>query len=156
MTPAPILDFVAVFFAGLLAGALFVIDYGVRLSLAALEDQVQIQTRQALILRLRIVVPSIFVPTVLLGGAITLLDGGAPGSGFRWAGLLIVLTSFLLTLLGTAPNNKAIGGWQPGAPPGNWRALVNRWERLDQARTWAAIIAFALFLTAIALQLAAQ
>jgi uncharacterized membrane protein len=156
MNPATILDFVTLFFAGILAGALFVIDYGVRAPIAVLDEQSHIQVRQALILRLRVLIPSIFIPTVLLGGAITILNGIDPGFIFRGAGLLVVLTSFLLTLLGTAPINKAIGTWQPAAPPKNWQTLINQWERLDRARTWAAIVAFALFLIAMALQLAAH
>ena len=157
MNLTTILDFVTVFFAGLLAGALFVIDYGVGPAVAAiLDDQSQIQVRQALILRLRVLVPAIFVPAILLGIAITVLDGIDPGFAFRLAGLLVVLTSFLLTLLGTAPINSAVFDWQPSAPPKNWRTLVSRWERLDRARTLAAVAGFALFLTAMALTLAAH
>ncbi len=157
MNLTTILDFVTVFFAGLLAGALFVIDYGVGPAVAAvLDDQSQIQMRQALILRLRVLVPAIFVLAILLGIAITVLDGIDPGFAFRLAGLLVVLTSFLLTLLGTAPINSAVFDWQPSAPPKNWRTLVSRWERLDRARTLAAVAGFALFLTAMALTLAAH
>jgi uncharacterized membrane protein len=156
MNPATVLDFVNLFFAGILAGALFVIDYGVRAPVAVLDEQSQIQLRQALIRRLRVLVPAIFVPTVLSGVAITILDGVDPGFGFRCAGLLVVLTSFLLTLLGTVPINKATLTWRPSAPPKNWRTLVSRWERFDRARTWAAVTAFALFLTALALKLAAH
>lgn len=156
MNLATVLDFVTLFFAGLLAGALFIIDYGVRVPIAVLDDQSHIQVRQALILRLRVLIPSIFVPTVLLGLAVTVLNGVDAGFGFRCAGLLVVVGSFLLTLLGTAPINKAIGSWQPNAPPQDWRAQVSRWERLDIARTWAAVVAFAFFLTALALQLAAH
>ena len=157
MNLTTVLDFVTVFFAGLLAGALFVIDYGVGPAVAAvLDDQSQIQMRQALILRLRVLVPAIFVLAILLGIAITVLDGIDPGFAFRLAGLLVVLTSFLLTLLGTAPINSAVFDWQPSAPPKNWRTLVSRWERLDRARTLAAVAGFALFLTATALTLAAH
>src|SRR6266550_7748779 len=152
MNLTTVLDFVTVFFAGLLAGALFVIDYGVGPAVAAvLDDQSQIQMRQALILRLRVLVPAIFVPAILLGIAITVLDGVDPGFAFRLAGLLVVLTCFLLTLRGTAPINQTIRNWQPSAPPKNWRTLISRWERLDRARTWAAVTAFALFLIAVAL-----
>jgi uncharacterized membrane protein len=157
MNLAIILDFVNVFLAGLLAGTLFIIDYGVGPAIVAvLDDQTQIQMRQALILSLRVLVPAIFVPTILLGGIITILDGVDPGFTFRLAGLLIVLASFLLTLLGTAPINATVLTWQPGAPPKDWRTLVSRWERFDKARTWAAIAAFALFLMAITLKLAAH
>jgi uncharacterized membrane protein len=157
MNLTTVLDFVTVFFAGILAGALFVIDYGVGRAVAnVLDEQAHILVRQALILRLRVLVPAIFAPTILLGIAITVLSGFDPGFGFRLAGLLVVLTCFLLTLIGTAPINQTIRNWQPSAPPKNWRELVSRWERLDRARTWAGIAAFALFLTAMTLQLAAH
>ena len=108
MTLATVLDFVNVFFAGILAGALFVIDYGVGRAVAAvLDEQSQIQVRQALIRSLRVLVPAIFILTILSGIAITVLYGYDPGFVFRLAGLLVVLTSFLLALLGTAPINAA-------------------------------------------------
>jgi len=156
MNLATIFGFMNLFFAGLLAGVLFIIDYGVGPAVAAVVDeQAQIQVRQALIQSLRVLVPAIFfVPTILSGFAITVLDGIDPGFAFRLAGLLVVLTSFLLTLLGTAPINSAVFDWQPSAPPKNWRTLVSRWERLDRARTLAAVAGFALFLTAMALTLA--
>jgi len=80
MNPATVLDFVNLFFAGILAGALFVIDYGVGRAVAAvLDEQSHIQMRQALIRSLRVLVPAIFVPTILSGVAITVLDGFDPG-----------------------------------------------------------------------------
>jgi len=83
MNPATVLDFVNLFFAGILAGALFVIDYGVGRAVAAvLDEQSQIQVRQALIRSLRVLVPAIFVPTILSGVAITVLDGFDPGFAF--------------------------------------------------------------------------
>ncbi len=152
MNPATVLDFVNLFFAGILAGVLFVIDYGVGPAVAAVVDeQSQIQVRQALILSLRVLVPAIFVPTILSGVAITVLDGFDPDFAFRLAGLLVVLMSFLLTFIGTAPINASILTWKPSEPPKHWRTLVSRWKQFDRARTWAAITAFALFLTAMAL-----
>jgi len=126
--------------------------YGVRAPLTVLDEGSQIQLRQALIRTLRILVPAIFVPTAVSGVAVTILDGTGPGLGFRFAGLLAVLTWTLTTFSGTVPVNSATLSWQPGAPPGNWRALVRRWERLDTVRTWAALAAFAFFLTAVALR----
>ena len=68
MNTATVLNFVTLFFAGILAGALFVIDYGVGPAVAAIvDDQSQIQVRQALIGILRVLVPIIFVLTILLG-----------------------------------------------------------------------------------------
>ncbi|TXK68111.1 hypothetical protein [Paenibacillus sp. N3.4] len=56
---------VNLFLAGILAGEEFVIFYGVRVPLFALNQQSQIQLRQALIRRLRLLVPAIFVPTAV-------------------------------------------------------------------------------------------
>ncbi len=151
------LDFVNVFCAGILAGTLVVIDYGVGPAIAAvLDEQSQIQIRQALIRGLRVMVPIIFVLTILTGIAITVLNGFDAGFAFRLVGLIVVIISFLFTLIGTAPINATVLTWQLGAPPQHWRTLISRWERLDKARTWAAITAFALFLTAIAFKLTAH
>jgi hypothetical protein len=54
----------------------------------------------------------------------------------------------LTTFLGTVPINAATLTWRSDAPPDNWRAMVGKWERLDTVRFWAAVVAFALFLTA--------
>ncbi len=62
------------------------------------------------------------------------------------------MTCRALTLLGIVPINAATLAWEPAAPPKNWRALVNRWVRFDTARCWAAMTAFACFLTTISLQ----
>jgi hypothetical protein len=85
------------------------------------------------------------------GIAVTLLEGFGPGFGFRCAGLL-ALVAFISITLGTAPINKATLTWEAAAPPEGWRAMISRWERLDTARTWAAVAAFGLFLAAGALR----
>jgi hypothetical protein len=147
-------EFVNLFCTGLLAGAELVVRYGVRAPIAVLDEQPQIQLRQALIRSLRVLVPAILAPTVVSGVAVTALDGTGPGFGLRCTALLALLAWALVTFIGTVPINKATLTWLPGAPPGSWRALVSRWERLDTARSWAALAAFAFFLTATALPLA--
>ncbi len=42
--------------------------------------------------------------------------------------------------------------WDPAAPPSNWRNRIALWERLDTGRTWLAILAFVLFLSAATLR----
>ena len=156
MNSVAILNFVNLFFAGLLAGTLFIIDYGVgRAIVTVADEQSQIQMRQALIRPLRVLVPAIFIPTILSGIAITALNGSDQGFGFRCAGAVLVVACFVLTLVGTAPINKAIGSWQAGAPPKHWRTLISRWERLDKIRTWVGITSFALFLAATIVKLTA-
>ena len=156
MNPATVLDFVTLFFAGMLAGIEFVIHYGLREPAEVLDEQSQLQLRQALVRRLRVLVPAFFVPTAVSGIAVTVLNGAAPGFWFRCAGVLAVLTWILIRVIGTVPINSATLSWDPGAPPKNWRALVNHAERFHIVGVWAVVLAFALFLTAMALKLAAH
>src|SRR6266851_6750183 len=79
MNPATVLDFVNVFFAGMLAGIEFVIHYGLRTPAEILDEQSQLRFRQALVLRLRVLVPAFFVPTAVLGIALTVRNSAAPG-----------------------------------------------------------------------------
>ncbi|HUY77148.1 MAG TPA: hypothetical protein VMV29_10280 [Ktedonobacterales bacterium] len=156
MNPGVILGIVNVLCVGLLAGEEFVIRYGVRAPLASLDDPAHIRFRQALIYRLRILVPSIFVAALLTGIAATIVAGFVNGFdtafGVRCAGVLALLTFITITLTGTVPINQAALTWAPAAPPKNWRAFVSRWERVDTWRTWAAITAFTLFLAALTLR----
>jgi len=154
MTPTTVLDFVNVFFAGMLAGIEFVIHYGLRTPAEVLDEQSQLQLRQALVLRLRVLVPAFFVPTAVLGIALTVLNSAAPGFGFRCAGVVAILTWIVIRVIGTVPINSATLTWQPSAPPKNWKALVNHAERFHIVGVWAAVLAFAFFLTAVALKLA--
>ena len=154
MTPTTVLDFVNVFFAGMLAGIEFVIHYGLRTPAEVLDEQSQLQLRQALVLRLRVLVPAFFVPAAVLGIALTVLNSAAPGFGFRCAGVVAILTWILIRVIGTVPINSATLTWQPSAPPKNWKALVNHAERFHIVGVWAAVLAFAFFLTAVALKLA--
>ena len=154
MTPTTVLDFVNVFFAGMLAGIEFVIHYGLRGPSEILDEQSQLQFRQALVLRLRVLVPAFFVPAAVLGIALTVLNSAAPGFGFRCAGVVAILTWILIRVIGTVPINSATLTWQPSAPPKNWKALVNHAERFHIVGVWAAVLGFAFFLTAVALKLA--
>jgi hypothetical protein len=154
MTPATVLDFINLFFAGMLAGIEFVIHYGLRTPAEILDEQSQLQLRQALVLRLRVLVPAFFVPAAVLGIALTVLNSGTPGFWFRCAGVVAILTWIVIRVIGTVPINSATLTWQPSAPPKNWKALVNHAERFHIVGVWAAILAFAFFLTAVALQLA--
>jgi uncharacterized membrane protein len=146
-----VLEFVNLFCTGLLAGIEFIVCFGVRAPLRVLDDQPHIQLRQALIKRLRVLVPAVFVLTVLSAIAAAVLEGAAPGFVFRCAGLLAMLVWTVATFNGTVPINEAVLTWRPDAPPENWKAIIQRWERLDAVRTWAALAAFVCFLTAVAM-----
>ena len=156
MNPTIVVDFVNLFFAGMLSGIEFVIHYGLRGATQALGDEAQVRLRQALVLRLRVLVPAFFVPTVLSGIAVTVLNPAAAGWWVRGAGLAAMLIWILLRVIGTVPINSATLTWQPSAPPKNWKVLVTHAERFHIVGVWAVIMAFACFLTALALTLPAQ
>jgi hypothetical protein len=142
------LCFFNIVFAGLLAGEEFLVCYGLRAPLGSLESGVQIPTRQALIRRMRILVPMIFFAALASGIAIAVLGGPGLAMDLRCIGVGVLAAFILLTLTSTVPINKALLAWDAAAPPANWRTLIARWERLDVARAWLALTAFALFLGA--------
>ena len=57
-----------------------------------------------------------------------------------------------ITLGGTAALKEAVLNWNLVSPPTEWRALIERWERLDTLRTWAAIAAFCFFVAAVTMR----
>lgn len=156
MNLATVLDFVNLFFTGILAGIEIVIHYGLRGPSEVLDEQSQVQLRQALVLRLRVLVPAFFVPAAVSGIAVTVLNGIDSGFTFRLAGLLAVLTWILIRIVGTVPINSATLTWSPSTPPKIWKAQVNHAERFHIVGVWAVVMMFAFFLTAVALKLAAH
>ena len=151
MTVSVLLGFINLLCVGLLAGEEFTICYGVRAPIASLANGPHILLRQALIRRLRILVPIIFILSMLSGITVTLMNGFDHGFAFRLVGLLALVTFTAITLKGTVPINQAALDWNPAAPPKNWHALVSRWEQLNTARCWLAVAAFIFFMAAIAL-----
>jgi uncharacterized membrane protein len=149
---AEVLGFVNLLCAGVLAGEEFVIRYGVRGSVASLDPPPEIRLRQALIRRLRVLVPAIFGLAFFSGIARTFVEGFGPGLGLRCAGLFSLAAFISITLAGTVPINQAVLTWEATAPPEGWRAMIHRWEQLDTARTWAAVAAFSLFLADVVLR----
>jgi len=155
MPPATVLDFVTLFFVGMLAGIEFVIHYGVSGATEGLDERSQLQLRQALVLRLRVLVPAFFAPAVLSGIAVTVLDGFDLGFWFRCAGVLAMLVWIWIRIIGAVPINSDTLKWKLDAPPRDWKALVNHAERFHIIGVWAAVMAFGFFLTAVALKLTA-
>jgi hypothetical protein len=154
MNVCAILEFFNLFCTGVLAGAELIVRFGVRGPITVLDEQPQVRLRQALIRKLRVLVPGVYVPTALSAVGVAVLAGTGPGFAFRCMGLLAVLLWTLTTFLGTVPINADMLTWRPEAPPNHWRAIVGKWERLDTVRFWAAVMAFTFFLTAVALRLA--
>ena len=148
MTGVHILETISLLFAGILAGLEFIVRYGVQPALRTLPDEAHILARVALVRRLRVVVPAVMLPTVVLAIAVTIAGGG----GFRWAGSAALVAFLLFSFLGTVPINIKVIEWRAEDPPADWPATVRRWERIDVFRSSAAIIAFACFLIALVRQ----
>src|SRR5207253_3944460 len=127
---------VNLFFSGMLAGEELAIYYGVRIPVATLEERPQTLLRQALIRRLRLLVPGIYVPTLVSAVAVTVLGSGLD-LAFRVTGLLALLIWALVPLPGTARINSAILDWDPGELPKDWREQVKLWELFASVRPWA-------------------
>ncbi len=142
------------FFAGILAGMEIAIHYGLHAPTKVLSDQSQLQLRQAPVRRLRVLVPAFFLPAALSGIGVAVLDGIAPGFWFRCAAILAVLVRVLIRVIGTVPINAATVARDSSAPPENWKAQIDHAERFHVLGVWAAVTAFACFLTATALKLA--
>ena len=154
MNSTIILDIINLFFAGMLAGIEFVIHYGIQAGSEALDNLSQFKLRQALVLRLRVLVPAFFVPMAISGIAVAFLDSGAPGFWLRAVGLLSMLIWILIRIVGTVPINSATLTWKADAPPKDWKEQISQAERFHIVGVWSVVLTFALFLTAMALKLA--
>jgi hypothetical protein len=152
MTLLTLLDFVNLFFSGMLAGIEFVIHYGVREPAEQLPDHSQLQLRKALVLKLRVLVPAFFAPTAILGITLTALNSSASGFGYRCVGVVALLIWIAIRIVGTVPINSATVDWQLDAPPQDWKVQVTHAERFHIVGVWAIVLAFACFLIAVALK----
>lgn len=150
-----LLDFVNLFFAGMLAGIEFVIHYGVREPAEQLPDHAQLQLRKALVLKLRVLVPAFFAPTAISSITLTALNSSAPGFTYRCVGVVALLIWIAIRIVGTVPINSATVDWRLDAPPLDWKAQVTHAERFHIVGVWAIVLAFACFLIAVSFKLSA-
>jgi hypothetical protein len=115
MTWLILLHFVNLFFAGMLAGVETAVHYGLGAPPKALSEQSQIQLRQVLVLKLRVLVPVFFVPTLSSAIAVAAIDGSGPGLWLRYTGLLALLIWIVIRVIRTVPINSAtLGGAAKG------------------------------------------
>lgn len=147
------LEVFQVFLVGLVAGEEFIVRYGLHPAMSALPDLAHLQARVALVKRMKYVVPLIMVPAFVASVVLLVAAGGAPGFAWRVGGLAAFTAYLLFSLFGTVPINMKVNDWDPVQPPADWQAIVARWTRIDTLRSGAAILAFALFATALAVQI---
>jgi len=148
-----IFDFINLFFAGMLAGIETVVHYGMRKPTELLDEKPQIQLRQALILRLRWLVPAFFVSTAITAVAVTILEHSKHGAGFLYAGLAAILVWIIVRVVGTVRINSATLEWNADKPAKDWKQQIANSERFHIVGTWAAILAFVFFLISAGIRL---
>ncbi len=153
MNPRVLAEFVNLFCAGILAGMEVAIHFGFPMSAEFLDEEAQLRLRQALVLRLRVLVPLFFVPTALSALAVLALNRAAPGLWFRGTGAVALLVWIAIRVVGTIPINSATLEWPPDAPPKDWKSRVKHAERFHNVGVAAAVLAFACSLVAVAVRL---
>ena len=141
-----VLNFLNLLFVGLLAGFEIAVHYGIGSPPKSLREDAQILLRQAMVLRLRILAPAIFLPSLILGISATIRERHEPGFWERGIGLGSLLLWIVIRIVRTVPVNSATLEWNAEAPPANWRELVTGTERFHVIAAWAAVIAFVCFL----------
>jgi hypothetical protein len=148
-----IIELINLFFAGMLAGIETVIHYGLRKPTELLDEKPQIELRQAMIYRLRWLVPAFFLPTAITAVIVTVEEHSKHGAGFLYAGLVAIFLWILVRVIGTVRINSATIEWKADAPPKDWKQQIASAERFHIVGTWAAILAFIFFLVAMAIRL---
>lgn len=144
-----VVQYAGLFLTGVLAGEELIVRYGIHPAVSSLDDHAHLLVRQALVRRLRILVPIVMLPaTALAVTALALVTG--PGVVMRWATLIAMIVFLLLSFLGTVPINIQVSDWRVDAPPAEWKAVVRRWARIDVVRSAAATAAFLFALLAVA------
>lgn len=142
-------QFTGLFLLGVLAGEELIVRYGIHPAVSSLDDHGQLLVRQALVRRLRVVVPIIMLPAAALAVTVLVVVTG-PGLPLRWASVIAMVVFLLLSFLGTVPINIKVNDWRADAPPPGWKAVVRRWARIDVLRSAAATAAFLFALLAVA------
>jgi uncharacterized membrane protein len=141
---------------GLAAGFFFAFAIDVAPALARAEPSAAIAVFQ----QINIVVRNAWFGAVYFGAVVVPLVALALTWGDRrslgwWFGLAAWLVYVAGVQAPTAainvPINEVVAAWNPVAPVGDWRALLERWTTYNTLRTIAATIAFALSLIALVL-----
>ena len=144
------LEFLNLLGSGVLAGGEFMVCAGLMRPIAALEQIPHIKLRQALVRRLRVLTPIVFLLAASTGLAVTILEPkDSPSLVPRILGEGALIFFISLALFGTVPINKDALNWSPTNPPEHWILSIGRWERLDIFRCLLAIIAFSCFSFAV-------
>ncbi len=105
------LQFLQLFFSGLLAGAEISIHYGIAISPGEFEEATRLLLRQAMIRRLRVLVPVLFLPSFLTTLAVLLHEWHTQRVGPQAIGLAGFLAWILIRIVRTVGINSATLEW---------------------------------------------
>jgi hypothetical protein len=148
MDSIDLLRFFNLVFAGALAGFEIGVHYGLGPPPASLREDAQILLRQTMVLRLRVLAPAIFFPTLASAVALFIRDRSSADVWLRSVALGALGLWIVFRVVRTIPVNSATLTWQPNAPPENWRKLVEKAEKAHKLAAWAAVVAFACLVAA--------
>lgn len=144
-----ILALVNLFFSGILAGMEIAVHYGFHGPSLALDDKPQIQLRQALVRKLRWLVPGFFVPTAITAIVLVLMIENRTAFIFRIAALLAMGIWIYVRIVATVKINSSSVDWDPENPPKDWKSQIAKAERFHVVGTWVATLDFIFFLMAM-------
>lgn len=140
------LHFLTLLFTGLLAGFEIAIHYGLGAPPQSLSEPAQIVLRQAMVRRLRILAPLLFLPALALSVGLTIQEWHRGAARLHLLALALLAVWLIIRVLRTVPVNSATLEWEPEMPPPGWRELIERTERFHVIAAWAAVFAFICFL----------
>jgi hypothetical protein len=137
----------AVLLSGLFAGFLvtvLVLEYSLRSEGAAVYAQVRlIELKHLDDLATALLIPALIAISVLA------LTSFRRVAALRWlpiTALLLLLTTFLISVSISVPINTVQQGWSVATPPANWVDVRDRWQLAHVARTTTAVLAFLLLI----------
>ena len=135
--------FASIFFAGLVAGGMFVIWVGY--DPAVLSPSTYVEQQQNTIRALNVLMPVLGGLAILL----TLTSAVLQRKDRKVFVLLIVAAAFLMvsglvTRLGNQPINAIVMTWDLARPAANWTELRDQWWGFHKLRTFSGLIALAL------------
>lgn len=150
------LDLLTTLLFGLVAGFFFAFAIDVAPALARADSSAAITVFQQINIVVRnawfgaAYFGAVVVPPLAL--ALAWRDRGAAAWSLGLVAWLVYLGGVQApTFLINVPINEVVAAWAPSAPAGDWRALLERWTSFNTLRTVAAVAAFALSLSALAL-----
>jgi uncharacterized membrane protein len=141
--------FAGLLFSGLFAGFLLAVLI-LEASLRRFPASVYIQVRQVELAHLDDLA-AVLLPAALLATATLVVVTIARPGRTRWlalTALVLLLATFIISMLVSVPINTYQQGWTVLAPPSDWARVRDRWQIAHLSRTTTAVLAFTILAAA--------